>query len=304
MIAGASSGIAMEFDTRVDPILTMRPLWLGSLDRQMRISRRSVARATRMAAGPASFELRVAGRRVEARAWGPGAEELFARLPALMGELDDPSSLRPRHEIVARLIHRLPGLRMTSGTPLLEALVPAIISQKVTGGEAKRSYARLVTRYGEPAPGPLGLRLPPSAEVLAELPYWAFHVLGIERRRADVVRTATGAAQGLARAMSRPAGAAFAALTSLPGIGHWTAAETIRLVTGDPDALSLGDYNLPRLVCAVLGEVNAPASDERMLELLEPYRGQRARVVLLIENGGFRLPRRAPRPATRSIAAI
>jgi hypothetical protein len=41
-----------------------------------------------------------------------------------------------------------------------------------------------------------------------------------------------------------------------------------------------------------------------MLELLEPYRGQRARVVYLIERGGQTPERRAPRFAPRSIAAI
>jgi hypothetical protein len=41
-----------------------------------------------------------------------------------------------------------------------------------------------------------------------------------------------------------------------------------------------------------------------MLELLEPYRGQRARVVYLIERGGQTPERRAPRLAPRSIAAI
>jgi hypothetical protein len=54
----------------------------------------------------------------------------------------------------------------------------------------------------------------------------------------------------------------------------------------------------------VLGGGTGPADDQRMLQALEPYRGQRARVVLLIETGGFRLPRRAPRFAARSIAAI
>jgi hypothetical protein len=39
-----------------------------------------------------------------------------------------------------------------------------------------------------------------------------------------------------------------------------------------------------------------------MLELLEPYAGQRARVVLLLEHAGQRGERHAPRMAPRSIA--
>jgi 3-methyladenine DNA glycosylase/8-oxoguanine DNA glycosylase len=292
----------LELTTRADPLLTMAPLWQGPRDRQMRIGHGVIARATHTPAGPARFELHVAGRQVEARAWGPGAGELLARLPGLIGELDDPAQLRPRHEVVARLVHRLPGLRMTRGVPVLEALVPAIISQKVTGHEAHSSLAALTARYGVPAPGPLGL--PPSAEVLAGLPYWAFHSLGIERRRADAIRAAAAAGPMLERALRESPQRGLAALTSVRGVGPWTAAETTRLVRGDPDAVSVGDYNLPRLVCSVLGGGTGPADDQRMLQALEPYRGQRARVVLLIETGGFRLPRRAPRFAARSIAAI
>jgi len=294
----------LELHSGADPLLTMAPLWQGPRDPQMHVGRGTISRATRTSTGPASLELRVAGRHVEARAWGPGAGELLARLPGLIGDLDDPAPLRPRHQVVAQLIHRLPGLRMTRGVPLLEALMPAIVSQKVTGREAHRSLAALTARYGESAPGPLGLMLPPSAEILARLPYWAFHSLGIERRRADALRAAATAAPMLERSIEASPQRGFAALTSVPGIGPWTAAETIRLVRGDPDALSMGDYNLPRLVCSVLGGGTGPTDDRRMLEVLEPYRGQRARVVLLIETGGFRLPRRAPRFAARSIATI
>lgn len=303
MAAPVSAGKALELETSADPLRTVLPLWHGPLDCQMRVGHGVIARATRMPAGPASVEVRVAGRRVEARAWGPGAAEALASVPGLIGHLDDPSQLRPQHEIVVRLIHRLPGLCMTRGVPLLEALVPAIIAQKVTAREAQRSLAALLERYGESAPGPLGLTLPPTASLLARLPYWAFHSLGIERRRADTIRSAASATRSVERALARSRDEGFAALMSLPGVGPWTAAETVRLALGDPDALSLGDYNLPRLVCAVLGD-GEHGDDRRMLELLEPYRGQRARVVLLIENSDIRLPRRAPRLAARSIAAI
>ena len=70
----------------------------------------------------------------------------------------------------------------------MEVLLPAILEQKITGTEAHRAWRSLVVRYGEPAPGPLGLRLPPDPALLARLPYYAFHPLGVERRRAEVIR--------------------------------------------------------------------------------------------------------------------
>jgi len=155
----------------------------------------------------------------------------------------------------------------------------------------------------EVAPGPLGLRLPPPPETLAGLPYWAFHPLGVERRRADTIRAAATVAPQLEAISRLTPEEGKRRLLSLPGVGEWTAAETMRLALGDPDAVSVGDFHLPRLICGALANETS-ATDERMLELLEPYRGQRARVALLIEHGSPHRPRRAPRMPIRSIAAI
>ena len=74
-----------------------------------------------------------------------------------------------------------------------------------------------------------------------------------------------------------------------------------RLGLGDPDAVSVGDFHLPNLVSwALAGEPRG--TDERMLELLEPYRGQRGRVQRLLEAGGITAPRFGPRRPLRSIA--
>ena len=92
-------------------------------------------------------------------------------------------------------------------------------------------------------------------------------------------------------------------MTAFPGIGQWTAAEVARTALGDKDAVSVGDYHLPSLVAwALAGERRA--DDARMLELLEPYRGQRARVIRLLEVSGVGPPRRGPRMTPRSIGAI
>lgn len=262
-----------------------------------------MVRATRTALGPASLRLRWAGDEVAAEAWGPGASSVLAALPALLGELDDPSRLTPQHVFVGELARRFAGLRMTRGTAVYELLLPTIIAQKVSSHEALPSYWALVRRFGDAAPGPLGLMLPPSPEALARLPYHSLHPLGIERRRADALREAARVAGQLERAAASSAQDLRRALTSLPGIGSWTAAEVVRLALGDPDEVSVGDYNLPSLVSWTLaGERRA--DDSRMLELLEPYRGQRARVVLLLELSGRYPPRHGPRLAARRIRAL
>jgi 3-methyladenine DNA glycosylase/8-oxoguanine DNA glycosylase len=70
---------------------------------------------------------------------------------------------------------------------------------------------------------------------------------------------------------------------------------------GDPDAVPIGDYHLPHAVGYAL-EGTPRSSDERMLELLDPYRGHRARVIRLLMVSGIAAPRFGPRQPLRNIA--
>ena len=93
----------------------------------------------------------------------------------------------------------------------------------------------------------------------------------------------------------------YARLSALPGVGHWTAAEVAGVALGDADAVSVGDFHIKHTVSwALAGE--ARGTDERMLELLEPFRGHRGRVCLLLELAGIAAPRFGPRLPIRSFA--
>lgn len=290
----------LDLPTPIDVAATMAPLAHGRGDPTLRFAGDGIWRATRTPAGPATIRVRALPGVVQAQAWGPGAEEVMAQLPDLVGMTDQPNRLEPRHRLIADLVHRLPGLRLTRSNRPFEALLPAICEQKVTGVEARAAFRSIVRRHGEPAPGPGGLRLPPEASVLARLPYFAFHPFGLERRRADLIRRAAALAPRLEGLTETDA---YRHLASVPGIGPWTMAEVGRVAFGDPDAVSVGDYHLPNLVAwALAGEPRA--DDARMLELLEPYRGQRGRVQRLLEASGIWPPHYGPRMALRSIAGI
>ena len=287
----------------LDLAATARALWQGPGDPQVRLDGQTMARASATPLGAGSMLVEARRDEVFARAWGDGGPWLLETLPELLGVHDEPQRLAPRHRLIADIARRNPGLRLARSGRVFEALLPAIIAQKVTGLEARRSHRQLVRRWGTPAPGPLGLFVPPSAAMLASQPYWRFHELGIEQRRADAIRAAAGAAERLEADAALSAEQLRRRLLGLPGVGPWTAAETLRVALGDPDAVSVGDYHIPNMVCwALAGEPRG--DDRRMLELLEPYRGQRARVVLLLEAGGPYAPRHGPRMAPRAIAGI
>jgi 3-methyladenine DNA glycosylase/8-oxoguanine DNA glycosylase len=196
---------------------------------------------------------------------------------------------------------------------VLESLVPAVCEQKVTGAEAHRAWRAMVLRFGAAAPGPWDeagssdmaprVWLAPDPATLARLPYFEFHPVGLERRRAEVIRRVAARAAWLEAAGALPPSQARERLSMMQGVGPWTAAETVRSAFGDPDAVSVGDFHTPHLVSwALAGEVRG--NDTRMLELLEPFAGQRARVVRFLELAGVSPPRFGPRARPRSIAAI
>ncbi|MEO7117741.1 MAG: DNA-3-methyladenine glycosylase 2 family protein, partial [Candidatus Limnocylindrales bacterium] len=286
-----------------DPWLTLGAIRHGRWDPTMRITETAIWRATRTPDGLATLliERDPVGFRV--RAWGPGAAHAMGSFPSLVGAGDDPSAFQPQHPLLREAVRRHPGLRFGRTDAVLEALVPSIIEQKVTGLEAWRSYRGLVRAFGERAPGPADLMVLPTPDRLAGLAYHTFHPFGLEQRRADTIRRAAASAARLESGRDLPPEAARAALRTISGVGEWTAAEVARAAWGDPDAVSVGDFHLPRLVCRVLAS-ETRGDDARMLELLEPYRGQRARVIRLIELAGGAQQRRAPRYSPRSIAGL
>jgi 3-methyladenine DNA glycosylase/8-oxoguanine DNA glycosylase len=282
----------------VDLRATLSPLAHGLGDPTIRIGADGVWRATRAPSGPVSVRVVASGTEIRVAAWGPGAAWAINFAPDLVGASDHPEALIPHHQLIAELVHRFPGLRLPRTHRPFDALLPAICEQKVTGTEARAAFRGIVHTYGEPAPGPVRLRLPPHPSVLAGLPYFAYHRFSLERRRADLIRRCAALAP---RLEGRSAAEGAAILRRVPGIGPWTLAEVVRVAFGDPDAVSVGDYHIPSVVAwALAGERRV--DDARMLELLEPYRGQRGRVQRLLEVSGIFPPRRGPRLAPRSIA--
>jgi 3-methyladenine DNA glycosylase/8-oxoguanine DNA glycosylase len=290
----------------VDLAATLGPLRRGGPDPAHRVD--AAGRFWRACATPdgdGTLAVRATGGVVTAQAWGGGAGWLLDRLPVLLGARDDWSGLDVSGvPVLHEVRRRRPGLRLPSTGLVMDALVPAVLEQKVTGHEARRSWRLLLQRFGTPAPGPItGMQVPPSAPALLDIPTWDWHRMGVDLRRQRTIRAAASVARRLEECAALAPPDALARLQVVPGVGSWTAAETVQRAIGHPDAVSVGDYHLPNQVVHLL--TGRPrGTDAEMLELLAPWAGHRQRVMRLIELTGIAAPRYGPRFAYTDIRAI
>jgi 3-methyladenine DNA glycosylase/8-oxoguanine DNA glycosylase len=261
---------------------------MGNIDPCLRIVEGDVWRATRTPLGLATQRVSLtADGSVRVDAWGPGGEWLMPLAPALCGAHDRPESFSPAPDqpLLRQLVRSHPGLRIGRTAAVFETAMLVTLEQRVATRDAWESWRGLVRALGEPAPGPLpGLFVPPAPERIARTPYDVFHRFGIERRRGDVLRRLAILARRLEETVSMPLEAAYRRFMAITGVGPWTAARIGLIALGDPDAVAVGDLHLPHMVSwALAGERRG--TDERMLELLEPFRGHRGRVIRLLLAG-------------------
>ena len=239
----------------------------------------SVWRASRTPAGPRH----PAGRRrrggvAEARGLGAGRRRgCSTHCPDCSARRDDPAAFVPRHRLVHAAHRRRPGLRLTRTGLVLESLIPSVLEQKVTTDEAYRAWRLLRPQYGEPAPGPHRRRS--AMHVMPDAAHLGAHpVLGLaprgRRRQARLHHPARGPRRpppgGGRGDGARPAAAPACEL--IPGIGPWTAAETLQRSNGAPDAVTIGDLHLPGIVGYALAG-DRDADDAAMLRAPRPVRG-------------------------------
>ncbi|WP_432870113.1 DNA-3-methyladenine glycosylase family protein [Microbispora rosea] len=325
MTCTASTGRASERRWRpsaqLDLALTLSPHRRGGGDPAWRRTPDgAIWRTSRTPEGPGTLRVTASPGEVHAQAWGPGAGWLLETLPSLLGAEDDvggfaamlarltrsgdPGQARAA-AFVAGLATRAAGLRVGRSLRVFEALAPAVLEQKVVGREAWRAWRFLLRRYGEPAPGPApeGMYVIPPPEVWRAIPSWDWHRAGAEAVRARTIVNAARHAEKLeSTTTSASSEEADRLLRALPGIGVWTSAEVRQRAHGDPDAPSVGDFHLPAIVGYAL--TGQKTDDDGMLDLLEPFRGHRHRVVRLIELSGVRPPARGPRMAPRDYRAF
>lgn len=295
----AQAGLTRVWRPRrpVDIRTTLSPLRRGQGDPSHRIADGRFWRTALSPHGPATLALHAVAGEVTAQAWGPGADWALDGLPTLLGADDDWTELDVRAYPGLHAVRRAhPGLRLPRTGLVLDALIPAVIEQRVTGLQAHRAWRSLLHQHGgvPPGPAPEGMRVPPSPAQVLTVTAWDWSQWDVDLARQRALRAAATVANRLEECVAMPLDAAMARLQVVPGIGIWTAAETAQRALGHPDQVSVNDYHVHnQVVFALTGR--ARGSDEEMLELLAPFAGHRQRVVRLIEVAGIRAPRFGPR---------
>lgn len=301
-MTGTAQTVQLEVVTKrpVDLSATLSPLRRGRFDPcHRREPDGTVWRTSLLPSGPVTYRLRQSDpSTVQARAWGPGADEFDGFLPGLLGEhdADGTATFAPEHPKLVDAHRRFPHLRIVRTARVFEALVPAILEQRVHTVAAHTSWRRLVTKFGTPAPGPApdGMRVPPSADTWRRIPSWEYHRANVDPRRAQTVVACARVAGRLEEIVDLDRDAAYRRLRAVPGVGVWTAAEVAQRALGDADALSVGDFHLAAIVGWTL--LGRPLDDAGMVEYLADLRPHRYRAIRLLEvSGQARKPKFGPR---------
>lgn len=265
----------------VDPGLVLSPLRMLHADPTIGVGDREFTRATWTPEGPGVIAITWGAEpgRITVACSGDGADWLRDRAPRFVGAHDDVTSFQPEG-LVGRFWSRLHGDRVGATGTVWHDLAWTITQQRVRREDAAGQWQRLVRQYGERLDRDVTLYTPPEPERLARAAPWALRSLGIDERRASaLIASARVAARLNALADSAFADAA-GALRSLPGVGPWTLACLSAFTWGDPDTVITGDSGIPSLITSTLaGERRG--DDARMVELLEPYRPHRYRVLRL-----------------------
>jgi 3-methyladenine DNA glycosylase/8-oxoguanine DNA glycosylase len=268
---------------------SLRFLPNGGLSAACRVGADEAWRAARTPAGPVTLRLARGDGVVLATAWGTGADWALERARALLGLEDDPGAFRPEPPRLRALARRARGSHLPKSPWVFDALAGVILQQRVAFRDALRSHRRLIERLGEEAPGPAGLLLPLSPRHWLALSGEDLRRSGVDGQRARALRAAARASRQLEMTFAMGRAAAREALASIPGLGPWSVEMTMGWALGDPDAVPTGDLHLPSLVSWALAH-EPYADDARMLALLEPYRGQRFRLIRLLLAAGFSRP--------------
>jgi 3-methyladenine DNA glycosylase/8-oxoguanine DNA glycosylase len=220
-------------------------------------------------------------------AFAEDAQELLDETVAGLTQDDRYFDFATEDRGIMRLHSLIPGMRLLRFPWLYDLTCSAILQQRIRTVDAMRDWRRITNRWG--GHGLFGLRAFPPAEVLAAVPRFELERMGVDAKRASALLRFSKELRFVRFKSEMDFATLRQQLLRVPGIGGWTTETVLGYGAGDTDATIPADLHLPRVVCyALAGEFKG--TDERMMELLEPFRGHRFRVIRLIYASGLDTP--------------
>ena len=268
---------------------------LGKADPTFDLSPNRLERAFWFKGQPVHLKAIVINGEIEVSAEGISAETLAEYVPIWLGYEAENFSVEG-HPLLQQLSHRHAGLRKVVTPNLGYDLIQTVMQQLIEWREAANAWRRLVRALGSSVGKNHDLMLPPSYETIATMDLGIFQDIGISMKRGAVIRELGRLGHRIDTWQEGSLTELRQKLLSIPGIGPWTVEHCLGFSLAAPDAVPLGDYQLPHTVCWALA--NEPrGDDQRMVDLLKPWQGQRWSVLRLIFASNLRAPRRGPRIA-------
>ncbi|MCZ6463417.1 MAG: helix-turn-helix domain-containing protein [Proteobacteria bacterium] len=231
------------------------------------------------------------------RALGPTVE----RVRRIFDLGADPAAIAAhlsRDRTLAPTLKRHPGLRVPGAWDGFELAVRAILGQQVSVARATELAGKLAGTFGRPLPEPeegISWIFPPP-EVLAEVDIAGLGLMpGV---RAEAIRGLAAAVRDGELHLDEPLvrETALEALTSLPGIGPWTAEYVAMRALREPDAFPASDLGLRRAASPSRGSRGIVPARE-LGERAEAWRPWRAYAAMALWQTGSDAS--AVRPRTR-----
>ncbi len=264
-----------------------------------RVSASGYVRSVRIGGRPFVLSCQIARGGIDARSApempGPWLRRQVSQLFDLATDLAPLRALARQDTLLRRLVQRGPAVRVLQFLDPFEGIVRAILGQQVSLAAARTMADRLVRLFGRKAPPHEGLRLAtpapgrvrllafPTARDLAAAGPVALAGIGLTRAKAAALHGTAVAVRDHAidwdRLRSAPTERAEECLTSLPGVGPWTAAYTLMRALGHKDAFPAGDLGLRHALTRALPS-QAPWTVTRVQARAEAWRPWRSYATL------------------------
>ena len=199
--------------------------------------------------------------------------------------IEDIAQVLERDPVLLPRLEALPGVRVPGAWDGFELAVRTILGQQVSVAGATTVTGRIAEAWGQPLPAAAvpvaaGLtRIFPSAQALSSAP---LERVGIIASRANAIRSMAAAVVNgtLSFDCAQDPERFASALTSIKGIGEWTAQYLCMRVLKHPDAFPASDLGLRKAI-----EPGARVSPGELNSRAEHWRPWRAYAAMLLWQG-------------------